>query len=183
MAASLFLAEASPVAPAAPSQARAPALANPAPPVAAAPVQPVFTVVPGGGGSPLAASPRGGPPRVIWTGFQMTDGGSRVFVQTSAEVELDVASHKDGLTVTLHNCRVHMRNNSRTLDTRFFASPVQQVVVHQHRRDVELAIALKAPAQSVPHKETNADGSHFWVIDFTPPEQAPVPPEKSVSLK
>ena len=146
-------------------------------------VVPIFAVVPGGLGSPLAAGPKGGPPRLIWTGFQMTDGGSRVFVQTTGEVELELASHKDGVTVTLHNCRVSMRNNSRTLDTRFFATPVQQVVVHQRRHDVQLAIALKGPAQSTPSQQTGPDGSHFWVIDFAPAAKLAAVPEKPVSLK
>jgi hypothetical protein len=159
----------------------------PASPVVAAPVAPIatpiFAVVPGGVGSPLAAGPKGGPPRLIWTGFQMTDGGSRVFVQTTGEVQLELANHKDSVTVTLHNCRIHMRNNSRTLDTRFFATPVQQIVVHQRRRDIQLAIALKGSAQPTPSQQTGPDGSHFWVIDFAPPAKLAAAPAKSVSLK
>ena len=31
----------------------------------------------------------------------------------------------DGLSITLRKCRIHMRNNSRRLDTRFFATPVK----------------------------------------------------------
>jgi hypothetical protein len=143
----------------------------------------VFSVVPGTVGSPLGAAPKGGPARVVWTGFQMTDGGSRVFVQTTAEVRLDLVNDKGGVKMTLHNCRIHMRNNSRTLDTRFFTSPVQQVVVHQRRHDVELEIALNAPTQSTSRQETGADGSHFWVIDFAPPAKTAPTPGKSVSLK
>ena len=159
-----------------------------APPVDSASVRPVFSVVPGGGGSPLGAGPKGGAPRLVWTGFQVTDEGSRVFVQTTAEVELQVVTGKGGLTVTLHNCRIHMRNNSRTLDTRFFASPVQQVSVHQRHRDVELDIALKGPAQATQRQQAGPDGTHFWVIDFAAPEKVAAPvavpaPAKSVSLK
>jgi hypothetical protein len=140
------------------------ALEQPAP--AATP--PPFAVAPGGAGSPLAAWPKGGPPRVVWTGFQLTDGGARVFVQTSDPVELELKTVKDGVTVTLHNCRVHMRNNARTLDTRFFASPIKQVAVHQRRRDVELAIALKEPAASTPRQEAGPNGTHFWIVDVAP---------------
>ena len=96
----------------------------------------------------------------------MIDGGSRVFVQTTAEVELKVAPGKGGVTLTLHNCRVHMRNNSRTLDTRFFASPVQQIAVHQRRGDIELDVALRAPVHSTARLEAGPGGTHFWVIDF-----------------
>jgi hypothetical protein len=159
-----------------------------APPVESASVRPVFSVVPGGSGSPLAAGPKGGAPRLVWTGFQVTDEGSRVFVQTTAEVELEVVTGKGGVTVTLHNCRIHMRNNSRTLDTRFFTSPVQQVSVHQRHRDVKLDIALKGPAQPTQRQEAGPDGTHFWVIDFAASEKAVAPapapaPTKSISLK
>jgi hypothetical protein len=139
----------------------------PAAPAAAAKVlPPVFSVVPGGNGSPLSAAPRRGKPQLVWTGFQVTESGSRVFVQTTTEVELKVANAKGGVTVTLHNCRVHMRNNSRMLDTRFFASPVERIAVHQRRRDIQLDIALRAPAQSTPRQEAGPGGTHFWVIDF-----------------
>ena len=107
-------------------------------------------------------------PQLVWTGFQVTDSGSRVFVQTTAEVELKVETAKGGVTVTLHNCRVHMRNNSRMLDTRYFASPVERIAVHQRRRDIQLDIALRAPAQSTPRQEAGPGGTHFWVIDFAP---------------
>jgi hypothetical protein len=132
---------------------------------------PVFSVVPGGAGSPLTSAHRRGAPELVWTGFQVTDSGSRVFVQTTAEVELKVENAKGGVTVTLHNCRVHMRNNSRMLDTRYFASPVERIAVHQRRRDIQLDIALRAPAQSTPRQEAGPGGTHFWVIDFAPPDK------------
>ena len=132
---------------------------------------PVFSVVPGGTGSPLNSARRSGTPQLVWTGFQVTDSGSRVFVQTTAEVELKVENAKGGVTVILHNCRVHMRNNSRLLDTRYFASPVERIAVHQRRRDIQLDIALRAPAQSTPRQEAGPGGTHFWVIDFAPPDK------------
>jgi hypothetical protein len=132
---------------------------------------PVFSVVPGVGGSPLSTAPRRGTPQLVWTGFQVTESGSRVFVQTTSEVELKVENSKGGVTVTLHNCRVHMRNNSRMLDTRFFASPVERIAVRQRRRDIQLDIALRAPAQSTPRQEAGPGGTHFWVIDFAAPDK------------
>lgn len=163
--------------------------AEAAPPPAATEVasaRPVFAVVPGGGASPLAAGPKSGPPRLVWTGFQVTDEGSRVFVQTTGQVELEVVggAGKAGVTVTLRNCRIHMRNNSRTLDTRFFASPVQQIAVHQRHHDVQIDIALRQPATATPRQEDGPDGTHFWVIDFAPAtEVVTAAPEKPGSLK
>ena len=63
------------------------------------------------------------------------------------------------MTVTLHNCRIHMRNNSRTLDTRYFNTPIEQVVVHQRRKDVQLEIALRQPAKPTPREEQGRDGN------------------------
>ena len=141
------------------------------PPALAEKAAPVFSVVPGGSSSPLSAVPRRGKPQLVWTGFQVTESGSRVFVQTTAEVELKVENAKGGVTVTLHNCRVHMRTNSRMLDTRYFASPVERIAVRQRRRDIQLDIALRAPAQSTPRQEAGPGGTHFWVIDFAPTEK------------
>jgi hypothetical protein len=158
--------------------------AETAAPADSVPARPVFAVVPGGAGSPLAAGPKGGPPRLVWTGFQVTDAGSRVFVQTTGPIEIEVvASDKAELTVTLRNCRIHMRNNSRTLDTRFFASPVQQIAVHQRRRDVRLDIALKEPVQATTHQQPGPDGTQFWVIDFALADKVAAAPQKSGSLK
>jgi len=140
-------------------------------PAAAEKAPPVFSVVPGGSGSPLSSAPRRGKPQLVWTGFQVTDSGSLVFVQTTAEVELKVENAKGGVTVTLHNCRIHMRNNSRMLDTRYFASPVERIAVHQRRRDIQLDIALSAPTQSTPRQEAGPGGTQFWVIDFASPDK------------
>jgi hypothetical protein len=157
---------------AAPVASPAPAAAPSAP--VAAPSAPArsFSVTPGGAGSPLASWPKGKTPQLVWTGFQVTASGSRVFVQLTHDVDLDVQPIKGGLAVTLHRCRIHMRNNSRTLDTRFFASPVTTVSVHQRKGGVELDIALKEPSAATPRKESGPGGSQFWVLDFAPSDAA-----------
>jgi len=147
----------------------------------AAPREPerAFAVSPGAPGTPLPSGswPRGGAPRLIWTGFQLTEAGSRVFVQVTRDVDLEVQTVKGGLAVTLRNCRIHMRNNSRTLDTRFFDSPVKEIAVRQRGRAVVLAIALKEPAAATPRKQAGPGGSQFWVLDFAPPAASrPAPP-------
>ena len=117
-------------------------------------------------GTPMAW-PKGGAAKVVWTGFQMTGEGSRVYLQASNDVEVSVQSEKSGLTVTVRNCRLHLRNGGRPLDTRFFATPVTSVAVNQRKRDVLLHIGLKeAIVDVVPHKESGPDGSQFWVLDF-----------------
>lgn len=119
------------------------------------------------------------PPRLIWSGFKSADaGGSQVFFQTNQPVTFEVVPGKDGsgkeLSVFLRNCRIHLTNNARNLDTRFFATPVEGVKARQVRKDVELRIALKQPSTPTPRTEPGPDGSQFLVLEF-PPGQAVVP--------
>lgn len=138
-------------------------------------------VVPGGTGkNPLPAAPTGGP-HLVWTGFQMTAGGSRVFLQTTQPVPFDLldgASKKPGTTtmaVLLRGCRIHMANNRRNIDTRFFATPVAGFSAKQRGRDVEVKVALREPASAVPHSEAGPDGTQFLVLDFPPGKATPEP--------
>jgi hypothetical protein len=138
-------------------------------------------VVPGlAGKNPLPAAPKGGP-YLVWTGFQMTASGSRVFLQTTQQVTFDLnegAAKKSGksmLAVLLRGCRIHMANNRRKIDTRFFATPVSGVSARQRGRDVEVRVALRERAEVAPHSETGPDGTQFVVLDFPPGKAAPEP--------
>ena len=115
------------------------------------------------------------PPHLIWSGFQSGENGSRVFFQTNLPVTFELGKPGPGhdgkpgtLSVFLRNCRIHLRNNSRHLDTRFFPTPVEGVTAVQRRKDVELRISLKQPAAVAPHTEAGPDGTQFLVLDFPP---------------
>jgi hypothetical protein len=138
-------------------------------------------VVPGPTGrNPLPAAPKAGP-HLVWTGFQMTPTGSRVFLQTTAPVQFDLdegrvaKSGKSTLAVRLAGCRIHMANNRRRIDTRFFATPVAGVSARQKGHDVEVRIAMREVAAGVPHSEAGPDGTQFVVIDFPPGKATPEP--------
>jgi len=138
-------------------------------------------VVPGSAAkNPLPAAPAGGP-YLVWTGFQMTATGSRVFLQTTQPVQYDLSegrvsrSGKSTLTVRLSECRIFMANNRRKIDTRYFATPVSSISARQKRHDIEVRIALREVAAGVPHVEPGPDGTHFVVIDFPPGRAAPEP--------
>jgi hypothetical protein len=126
------------------------------------------------------------PPHLIWSGFKSGDGGgSQVFFQTNLPVTFEVVPASAGkpreMSVFLRNCRIHLRNNRRNLDTRFFATPVQGVSARQRRKDVELRIALKEPTSPTPRTEAGPDGTQFLVLDFPPGQPAagsPAPAEK-----
>jgi hypothetical protein len=139
-------------------------------------------VAPGTAGkNPLPAAPKGGS-HLVWTGFQMTATGSRVFLQTTQPVQFDLnegaakrkSSHST-VAVLLRGCRIHMANNRRKIDTRFFATPVSGVSARQRGRDVEIRVVLRERAEAVPHSETGPDGSQFVVLDFPPGKAAPEP--------
>src|SRR5205814_4577280 len=105
-------------------------------------------VVPGADAKNPLPRAKTAPPRLIWSGFQSVEGGSRVFFQTNKPVTFDVGKQphegKPGtVSVFLRNCRIHLRNNARHLDTRFFPTPVEGVTAVQRRKDVELRISLK----------------------------------------
>jgi hypothetical protein len=142
-------------------------------------------VTPGSSTSnPLPQSPSS-PPHLIWTGFQPTATGSRVFFQTTGPVEFEVkegrmskAGHST-LTVLLHGCRIHMANNRRKLDTRAFPTPVQSVSAKQRRKDVELLITLREPARSTPGTESGPNGTRFLVFEFPPGKPAPIEEKKA----
>jgi len=134
--------------------------------------------------NPLPQSPSS-PPHFIWTGFQPSATGARVFFQTSGPVEFEVkegrvskAGHST-LTVLLHGCRIHMANNQRRLDTRAFPTPVQSVSAKQHGKDVALLIALREPARSTPGTEAGPNGTRFLVFEFPPGRPAPIEENKA----
>ncbi|HEY5281699.1 MAG TPA: hypothetical protein VIM14_02820 [Polyangia bacterium] len=138
-------------------------------------------VVPGPTGkNPLPSPPKNGP-HLVWTGFQMTATGSRVFLQTTQPVQFDIdegAAKKSGKStvgVLLRGCHIFMANNRRKIDTRFFATPVSGVSARQRGRDVEVRVALRELANAVPHSEPGPDGSQFVVLDFPPGKASPEP--------
>ena len=138
-------------------------------------------VVPGPAGkNPLPAAPKGGS-YLLWTGFQMTSTGSRVFLQTTQPVQFDLnegAAKKSGksmMAVLLRGCRIYMANNRRKIDTRFFATPVAGVSARQRGRDVEVHVALRERAEAVPHSEAGPEGTQFLILDFPPGKATPEP--------
>lgn len=150
-------------------------------PPAAPPAQRYDGVVPGPAAkNPLPAAPKAGP-YLVWTGFHMTPTGSQVFLQTTSAVQFDVAEGRAGkggkstLVVRLEGCRIHMANNRRKIDTRYFATPVGGLSARQKGRNVEVRIALRETASAVSRVEPGPDGTQFVVLDFPPGKAAPEP--------
>lgn len=105
-------------------------------------------------------------PKLVWTGFQPSAEGGRVFLQTTLPVTYDVKSGGKQFSLMLRNCRIHLKNNERDLDTRFFDTPVAGVKARQRRKDVEVMISLKVPVEASPRVEEGPAGTKFVVLDF-----------------
>ncbi len=133
-------------------------------------------VGPGGDSKkPLPSAPQGGA-YLVWTGFQMTPTGSEVFLQTTQQVSVEQGkAGKAALVIRLRDCRIHMANNRRKIDTRYFATPVSSVSAKQKGRDVEVHIALREAATVEPHNQAGPDGTQFLVLDFPPGKAEPEP--------
>jgi hypothetical protein len=150
---------------------------------------PYHGVVPGPDARNPLPRPRSDPPRLIWTGFKMAGERSEIFLQTTRPVvhELSPGAGKAAegkpapLSVLLRNCRIHMRNNARRIDTRFFATPVEGVSARQRRKDVELNIALKDSALPEIRIEPGPDGSQFLVLSFPAGQPAAQPASTGVA--
>jgi hypothetical protein len=116
--------------------------------------------------------PGSDPPRLIWTGFKMDGDRSEIFLQITRPVAHEISRPggkvSAGLSVLLRNCRIHMRNNARRIDTSFFATPVREISARQRRRDVELSIAVKHRAVPEIRVQPGPDGTHFVVLSFAP---------------
>jgi hypothetical protein len=134
--------------------------------------QPYAGVVPEGAAkNPLPPAPQTGPPQLVWTGFRLSAGRSQVFFQTTQPVAFELLpparkSKGNVVTLLLRDTKIHLRNNARNLDTRFFSTSVAGVSARQKKKDVELRITLKGKAEPSPRAEAGPDGSQFLVLEF-----------------
>lgn len=87
-------------------------------------------------------------------------------MQTTMPVTYGVKEGGKQLVLTLHNCRVHLKNNERDLNTSFFDTPVAGIKTRQLRREVEVVISLKTAVSATPRVEDGPDGTKFVVVDF-----------------
>lgn len=142
-------------------------------------------VVPGEGRQPSHVAARTGAPPILltWPGFQgRPDGASRIFIQTSAVVQYEARAEAGRYVILFHGLRVPVRNNGRTLETRFFNSPVTRARIERRRRDVALVLELRADVTPTVSVEAGTSGYQFLFVTFPagsylPPELAATPPD------
>jgi hypothetical protein len=125
----------------------------------------------GGDQTPAIAAKPGTTPAVItWPGFQMQpDGGSRVFLQSTAPLATQAAMANDRLLVVdLGDAGVAGPNNRRPLYTSYFNTPVTRVEIKRTKKRITLELTLRAPVQPRISTEQAKSGYYFVYIDFPP---------------
>jgi hypothetical protein len=130
-------------------------------------------VRPGKVALPPSAPKATGTPYLTWSGFMMTDHGSRVFLQFTQAVQYSVADGAKEVVVTVKGARIHKRNNGRMVNTRYFATPVAKVQAKQHGKDVRVSILLRKAAKAEHKLEAGEQGYQFLMLDFPPTGEAP----------
>jgi hypothetical protein len=139
---------------------------------------PFFTVNPigyyqgvsvaGGNQPPYAPKEFGGESSVLtWTGFERGDDSSRVFFQLSSSVQPEVSVEGLRVFVKFPRTSVTTRNNQRSLITKFFKTPVNEVKISRSGKDMLAVLELRWEATPVWRFETGANGYHVLVLEFS----------------
>jgi hypothetical protein len=115
----------------------------------------------GGNESPPIASKSGS---ITWPGFQMKpEGGSVVFLQTNALLNVQSSKAEDKLVVDLGEVRVE-GTNRLPLDTRFFNTPVTRVELKRARKRTTLELSLRADVEARIETVQAKSGYYFVYI-------------------
>lgn len=126
-------------------------------------------VVPGTGHAPPRA-PSAGPGGALlltWPGFQQRpDGASRFFLQTTGPVQVEQRTEEGRFVLVLKNTGIHLRNNRRRLETRYFNTPVSVAQVERRGRDVAFVLDLRAPVTPVVSQEQAPNGYNFVFLEL-----------------
>ena len=138
---------------------------------------PFFTVNPigyyqgvsigGGNLPPFAPKEIGGESAVLtWTGFERDEDSSRVFVQLSASVEPDISVEGLRVFVKLPRTSVKIKNNRRSLITKYFKTPVNEVKINRSGKDVLIVLELRWESTPTWRFETGSNGYQVLVLEF-----------------
>ena len=125
-------------------------------------------VEPGSARAPAVPVPPGKSPLTItWPGFQMRpDGTSRVFVQSTAALEPQIAQADGKFSLKFLGAQVAGATNRLPLETRFFNTPVTKVSILVGRDGVALVLDLRAPVQPRVSSERGPSGYYFTYLDL-----------------
>lgn len=107
---------------------------------------------------------------VAWPGFQMLPNrGSRVFIVSTAGTNIVEGPRAPGVrTYLFPGARLFLHNNSRSLETVSFATPLLRARLRSLRGSVSLVLELRADVNPVLSQEAAATGLVFHYLDLPP---------------
>ena len=130
-----------------------------------------------------APGPRadGPPAHLLRSGFRVTSTGSELVLQTSAEVGLETRGTAAAPSFVLRRCRALRANDRRSLDTRYFATAVTGVALHQRGRDLVVRVTLREAVKATPRKEQGPGETWSWIVAFAGSKEGERAPDPSRS--
>ena len=103
---------------------------------------------------------------VTWPGFDPR-GGGRFFVQTTGNITTEVQVLDGRVEVLLRNVRTHLRNTRRSLETRFFNTPVVRARIERRgRHDLAFVFTMRSGATPSVTTGQGEGGYQFLYVDF-----------------
>jgi hypothetical protein len=120
--------------------------------------------------------PRPGAPVATFPGFRMLpNGGSRIYVELTKNVNVDERKSGGAVVFTLRGAQVLSRNNRNALITTHFSTPVARARLVPAGMDLDLVIDLRKGVDAT-HQMVPADnGTVRLEIDFPPGDYPLVP--------
>jgi hypothetical protein len=120
--------------------------------------------------------PRPGAPVATFPGFRLLpSGGSRIYVELTKNVNVDLRKTNGAIVYTLHGAQVLSRNNKNALITTHFATPVARARLVPAGLDLDLIIDLRKAVDATHHVVAADNGTVRLEIDF-PPGDYPLAP-------
>jgi hypothetical protein len=120
-------------------------------------------------------------PLVNLPGFeQLTDGGSRLFVQLSQSVPVEERRAQSSITYILKGAHARVWNNTNPLVTVHFSTPVSSARLVPHGNDLHFVVDLRAAAQPTWKMTEGADKTSMLTIDFPKGDYGGAPSEENL---
>lgn len=111
--------------------------------------------------------PRRAGPQATFPGFeQLPDGGSRLFVQLSQTVPVEERRAQGSITYVLKGAHARVFNDTNSLVTVHFNTPVASARLVPQGNDVLFVVALRATASPTFKVQDNQDKTSTLMIDF-----------------
>lgn len=100
-------------------------------------------------------------------GFQMLpDGGSRFHCIVHGTVGLQASSSRGRFEVLIRDARLALSNDRRPLETRFFETPVDRVVLVRRGSDVAMRFDMRADVPGDVRTEPRDGGGTLVIVQF-----------------